>query len=156
MTLTTHGHHIPNSPPEYTLPANVVRCGGPSICPVCTHQASKWAQAQKAIDEASPFKHGLSYSIPDELDGSKYMDTARKLVWSWYNERDVHIQHPTFAPDEIYIVWFSKTLQNWKAMLSTTLPDGLYFEITYNGDKNEAYLDAYKKVHNSAIKMKDK
>lgn len=50
--------------------------------------------------------------------------------------------------DDVYIVWASKTLQNWKAMISSTLPDGMYYEITYNGDKNECYLDAYKKFEN--------
>lgn len=50
--------------------------------------------------------------------------------------------------DDVYIVWASKTLQNWKAMISSTLPDGMYYEVTYNGDKNECYLDAYKKFEN--------
>jgi len=50
--------------------------------------------------------------------------------------------------DDVYIVWASKTLQNWKAMISSTLPDGMYYEITHNGDKNECYLDAYKKFEN--------
>lgn len=53
----------------------------------------------------------------------------------------------------IYIVWLSKTLQNNKALLSTTLPDGMYYEVTYNGDKQELYLDAYKKFENRCIKL---
>lgn len=54
---------------------------------------------------------------------------------------------------DIYIVWLSKTLQNNKALLSTTLPDGMYYEVTYNGDKQELYLDAYKKFENRCIKL---
>lgn len=53
----------------------------------------------------------------------------------------------------IYIVWLSKTLQNNKALLSTTLPDGMYYEVTYNGDKQELYLDAYKKFENRCVKL---
>jgi Family of unknown function (DUF6275) len=49
---------------------------------------------------------------------------------------------------DVYVVWFCKTLQNWKALLSTTLPNGMYYEVTYNGDKEEAYVDAYLKVNN--------
>ena len=57
------------------------------------------------------------------------------------------------VPDfEVYVVWKCKTLQNWKYLLSTTLPDGMYYELTFNGDKSEWYLDAYRKVANKAIK----
>lgn len=54
---------------------------------------------------------------------------------------------------DVYVVWLSKTLQNNKALLSTTLPDGMYYEVTYNGDKQELYLDAYKKFENRCIKL---
>lgn len=51
-----------------------------------------------------------------------------------------------YTEDDIYIVWLSKTIQNNKALLSTTKPDGMYFEITYDGDKKTVYFDAYKRV----------
>lgn len=53
---------------------------------------------------------------------------------------------------ETFIVWKSKVLQNWKWLLSTTLPDGMYYELTYNGDKREYYLDAYRKVENKVVR----
>lgn len=53
--------------------------------------------------------------------------------------------------DNVFVVWFCKTLQNWKALVSTTLPDGMYYEVTYKGDKKEVYLDAYKKFENCKI-----
>lgn len=53
---------------------------------------------------------------------------------------------------EVYTVWKSKVLQNWKYLLSSTLPDQMYYELTFNGDKNEWYLDAYKKFENVVIK----
>lgn len=52
---------------------------------------------------------------------------------------------------EVYIVWKCKALQNWKWLLSTSLFDGMYYEVTYNGDKKEFYLDAYKKFENRCI-----
>ena len=54
----------------------------------------------------------------------------------------------------VYIVWKCKILQNWKYLISTTLSDGMYYELTFNGDKQEWYLDAYKKVENVCIKQK--
>ena len=57
----------------------------------------------------------------------------------------------TVPPFDVFVVWSCKTLQNHKALLSTTLTDGMYYEITYNGDKKEAYLDAYKKFENRVV-----
>ena len=54
---------------------------------------------------------------------------------------------------DVYIVWSCKTLQNNKALLSTSLTDGMYYEITHNGDKKEIYVDAYKKFENRCIKL---
>ena len=54
--------------------------------------------------------------------------------------------------EQVYIVWLCKVLQNNKALVSTTLEDGMYYEVTYNGDKDELYLDAYKKQENVLIK----
>jgi hypothetical protein len=55
---------------------------------------------------------------------------------------------------DVYIVWKCKTLRNWKYLLSSTLFDGMYYELTFNGDKHEWYLDAYKKFENVVIKEK--
>lgn len=55
----------------------------------------------------------------------------------------------------VYIVWKCKTLQNWKYLISSSLPDGMYYELTYNGDLKEWYLDAYKKMENKIIEEAD-
>lgn len=63
-----------------------------------------------------------------------------------------HLDKTDEAPQfEVYTVWKSKALQNWKYLLSSTLLDGMYYELTFNGDKNEWYLDAYKKFENRVI-----
>lgn len=63
-----------------------------------------------------------------------------------------HLDKSDGTPDfSVYTVWKCKTLQNWKYLLASTLNDGMYYEMTYNGDKCEWYLDAYKKLENRVV-----
>lgn len=82
-----------------------------------------------------------------------YQKTAKEIVLNYANKRIDKTDNVQITLDDVYVVWFCKTLQNWKALLSTTLPDGMYYEVTYNGDKKEVYLDAYKKFENQRIGM---
>lgn len=79
------------------------------------------------------------------------LNKAKKLVVDFFNDHSEKSETFTLTTDDVFIVWFSKTLQNWKALVSTTVPDGMYYEVTYNGDKKETYLDAYKKWQNVCI-----
>lgn len=81
----------------------------------------------------------------------KFFEFSKNAVRNYViNHLDKSDTVPNF---DVYIVWYCKTLQNWKALLSTTLFDGMYYELTLNGDKDEAYLDAYKKWDNNCIKI---
>lgn len=77
----------------------------------------------------------------------------KKVVVEYFNEELEKTDNTNITEDNVYIVWFSKTLQNFKALASTTISDGMYYEITYNGDKGELYLDAYKKWKNICKKV---
>lgn len=86
-----------------------------------------------------------------ERNPNEYQDKARKIVLDYYNEnylplgQELHIS-------QVYVTNFTKTLQNWKALVATDVPgDGMYFEVTHNGDKRETYLDAYVKAANVVI-----
>lgn len=80
-----------------------------------------------------------------------FLDVARLKVYQYVLD---HMDKSEEVPDfDVYVVWACKTLQNSKALISTSLPDGMYYECTYNGDKKEIYLDAYKKFENKCIKL---
>ena len=75
---------------------------------------------------------------------------ALEIVRNYINE---HLDKSDAIPDfEVFTVWKSKVLQNWKYLISSTLFDGMYYELTYNGDKHEWYLDAYKKFENRVVR----
>lgn len=88
----------------------------------------------------------------DGINFNSILPAFKRIVAGYVNDHLDKTDGVVFAPEEVYVVWFNKTLQHAKALLSTPLPDGMYYEVTYNGDKNEFYLDAYKKFENKVIK----
>lgn len=89
------------------------------------------------------------------MNEKKFFELVKNLVADYTNEHLDKSDGKQITTDDVYIVWYCKTLQNWKALASTTLLDGMYYELTLNGDKQEIYLDAYKKFENRAIKMEE-
>lgn len=83
----------------------------------------------------------------------KFLTLCKQMVVSYFNNRSDKTDKFELTTDDVFVVWSCKTLQNNKALLSTTVSDGMYYELTYNGDKNELYLDAYKKWENKCIKL---
>ena len=56
--------------------------------------------------------------------------------------------------NEIYVVWFAFVRGNWKAILSTSRPDGRIYEVSYQGGRPEIeslVCDTYLKTHNTVM-----
>lgn len=87
------------------------------------------------------------------MDNKKFIDLCKEEVMKYANEHLDKTDKKEITIDNVFVVWSCKTPQNNKALLSTTLFDGMYYECTYNGDKNELYFDAYKKWENRCIKL---
>lgn len=86
-----------------------------------------------------------------KMEQRDFMTRAKQLVVDYFNSHVDATDGKKLTMEDVFIVWFSKTLQNWKALVSTTVSDGMYYEITHNGDKKETYLDVYKKWENQCI-----
>lgn len=83
------------------------------------------------------------------MDNGLFEYLVKRYVLEFTNNNIIKLMKVNpIEEKDVYIVWIFKTLQNNKALLSTTLDDGMYYEVTYNGDKQELYFDAYEKVHN--------
>lgn len=85
------------------------------------------------------------------MNEKEFVSLCKKTVAEYANEHIDKTDGKQITADDVFIVWMCKTLQNNKALASTTLLDGMYYELTYNGDKKELYFDAYKKWENKAI-----
>lgn len=79
-------------------------------------------------------------------------EKAKQIIVDYFNSHVDVTDGVKITADDVFVVWFCKTLQNWKALLSTKVPDGVYYEVTYNGDRGETYVDVYKKWENFCVK----
>ncbi len=85
-----------------------------------------------------------------KIGAKEFSERAEQMVFDYAVE---HMDVTDVIPDfEVFTVWQCYILGSIKALISTTLTDGMYYEVTYNGAKNEFYLDAYKKFENRRIR----
>lgn len=147
MTFTRHGHQIPFSPAEprdKTL--LIARCGGPDLCLKCRDDVFQWMNE----NDLSRVKNNVLQK--ESSMQQEFMDKAKAIVFDYASERFEKTEmNVKFELSDVYIVWFAKVLQNWKALVSTGVPDGMYYEVTYDGDLKRAYIDAYKKFDNVVV-----
>ena len=85
------------------------------------------------------------------MNEKDFISLCKKTVAQYANEHLDKADGKQITEDDVFIVWMCKTLQNSKALVSTTLFDGMYYELTYNGNKGELYVDAYKKWDNFVV-----
>lgn len=89
------------------------------------------------------------------MGNDEFLRICKAKVAEYTNAHMDKTDGTQITTDDVYAVWFCKTLQNNKALLSTTVSDGMYYELTYNGDKGELYMDAYKKFQNVCFDLTD-
>lgn len=79
------------------------------------------------------------------MNTEKFIELAKQKVAKYANDFLLENgESETIYPTDVYITWFSKTVQNYKALLGVPINgDGHYYEVTYNGDLKEMYLDVY-------------
>ena len=81
-----------------------------------------------------------------------YYEKAKQIVVDYFNNHVDKTDNKQINIDDVFVVWFSKTLQNWKALVSTKIADGMYYDVTHNCNKDETYVDVYKKWENYTVK----
>ena len=85
------------------------------------------------------------------MKSSTFIINAKNLVRSYACK---HLDKTDDIPEfDVFVVWYAYELGHSKALLSTTLLDGMYYEVTYNSNKNEIYFDSYKKFENKCISI---
>lgn len=86
------------------------------------------------------------------MTNQKFIDYAKFKVQQWLQRNTDDMDG--ISTDDIFVDWYSKALQNHKALLATRFTNH-YFECTFNGDKGEMYIDVYDKLENKCFKVTD-
>ena len=149
MAYTAHGHQIDGTKAnELPVPSRIVRCGGPMLCAECARDCEVARQQGLVIMQPVPLEHPSLGNIGVRNSELEYQRKVLEVTRAYLQKL-----HDGTVDDPLVIVWFAKTLQNWKALVSFDPANGRYFEITYNGDREEAYVDEYRKVINRMIPL---
>lgn len=87
-------------------------------------------------------------SLTDLRDGTqvfveKATDAIKKFASEKYNE--------WYDDTDIAVVWQCKMLKNIKAIMIDDGENRRMYEVTYNGEKDELYVDVYEKTGNICI-----
>ncbi len=82
----------------------------------------------------------------------EFVKLVKSSIADYVNEHEGFTDGAAISEDDVHVVWLCKALQNNKALASTNLFDGMYYEFTYNGSKKECYVDVYKKQENFCIR----
>lgn len=85
------------------------------------------------------------------MNEKEFVALVKKTVADYANQNIDKTADKQITEDDVFIVWMCKTLRNSKAMANTTLPDGMYYELTFNGSNRELHVDAYKKWQNFTV-----
>ena len=99
---------------------------------------------------------GIPFSSDDE--GIDFPTKAKECVKQVHKEMGIGTRRgeviEPLTDEEIYVVWFAFVRGNWKALISTSRPDGRIYEVSYkrenDGSDGPASLvvDSYLKTHN--------
>lgn len=79
------------------------------------------------------------------ISTNEFIELSKKEIKKYLDKYTFYILGST---DNIWQVWYAKTIQNHKGIFATPL---YLFECTYNGDDKELYVDCYAKVHKEEV-----
>jgi hypothetical protein len=81
----------------------------------------------------------------------RFLTLAKELVVDNYNRHHDSGRTPPLTMGDVFIVWFVKTLENWKAVVGSSVLRGLLYEVSYNGEESEAYIEIFKKINSTKV-----
>lgn len=111
------------------------------------------------MTESTKDRKDLPSSIfrPVITEDSPVQDIARAFVLDYARSHldPSDSQYETFSFEDVYVVQFFWILGNWKALISTTLPDGMYYEVSYEKSRGVCRLEAYKRAGHEEVSIDD-
>lgn len=89
--------------------------------------------------------------IGDFFTSDDFLNNVKAIVLRIIQDQLDPSDKRTVTIDDIYVVSYSFVMEEQKAMISTTLPDGKYYECTYDKLKHMIYVTTYVRVTQTDI-----
>ncbi len=153
MTYTSHGHAIAGSP-EDPQPLSRMRCGGPGLCNKCSKESAAWQEQNRTSERKGNPIYERDHQLKAKIAIVEvYNDYAEGLnTLGVKNSPEDYTLKPMVTVDDIYTVSFYFILGNWKGTFSSDAwTDTGFFEVTYNKEKKQMYVDYYHKTSNTCF-----
>jgi len=106
------------------------------MCTICKTEAEAYFSNRGEMANNAP------------IEKRDFVARAKQVLIQYLDEYENGADEATY---EIFVVWFTKTLQNWKVMMITTLREEMYYEVTHDGNQKVTYVDTYQKVENAIV-----
>lgn len=136
---TTHGHQIPGTTKTYPRPVTKVQCGEFTSCSKCLGEAF-----HATMIKVSPEDRFRKVSLMEKLE---LQVRACTIVARYYNERrEDQYEIPELTLKDLSITWFNRIERNWKATITTNIPDDVFYEVTYVAKTKTTVLEVFKKI----------
>ncbi len=87
------------------------------------------------------------------MNDNEFLKLCKEIVRDYVNEHLDTATKRKITEDYVYCMWLWKRPENTRALLGAVTFDEMFFEITFDKNKSEMHLNAYKEIENKCIKI---
>lgn len=93
---------------------------------------------------------------PVKPDPEEYIKIAKKAVLDNYNESRDEAHAPALTAEDLFLIFYSRTLQNWQVVITSPIARRLLWDVTFNKYRNEVYINVYQKINTVKVSLPGK
>jgi hypothetical protein len=89
-------------------------------------------------------------------DPEEWLRIVKNAVCANYNDSRDEAHAPELKPEEVYILSYTRILQNWQVVAMAPSIRRLMWEVTFNKYQNVIYINVFQKINSVKVSLPDK